>query len=293
MKIILSRKGFDSASGGFASPILPDGKIVSLPIPEKASGVKYSDLRLGNESTYYSLMSSLCGGKIKADKNLQPLSPDTSCHLDPDISQEIIARANRWRGAFGQIDQSATHLSNQGVQIGDLFLFFGWFRRTISNNNRILYDKMDKDGRHVLFGYMEVGEIIKTETTMLGYEWLGNHPHLHETRTNKATNTLYLASKQLSFSPQLSGCGTFQFSPELVLSQEGMTKSKWALPDFFKNVDISYHSKDSWKEGYFQSVGRGQEFVLDATDEIENWVHGIINRNIAEVQVANETEKIE
>ena len=33
MKIVLSRKGFDSACGGVASPIFPDGGYVSLPIP--------------------------------------------------------------------------------------------------------------------------------------------------------------------------------------------------------------------------------------------------------------------
>ena len=33
MKVILSRKGFDSANGGIASPILEDGAIVSFPIP--------------------------------------------------------------------------------------------------------------------------------------------------------------------------------------------------------------------------------------------------------------------
>ena len=33
MKIILSRKGFDSANGGIVSPIFDDGTIVSFPIP--------------------------------------------------------------------------------------------------------------------------------------------------------------------------------------------------------------------------------------------------------------------
>jgi len=33
MKIILSRKGFDSTYGGFPSPIFEDGRMISLPIP--------------------------------------------------------------------------------------------------------------------------------------------------------------------------------------------------------------------------------------------------------------------
>ena len=44
MKIILSRKGFDAEAGGFASPILPDGTMVSLPIPDDSSVVKYDEL---------------------------------------------------------------------------------------------------------------------------------------------------------------------------------------------------------------------------------------------------------
>ena len=33
MKVILSRKGFDSANGGIVSPILEDGATLSFPIP--------------------------------------------------------------------------------------------------------------------------------------------------------------------------------------------------------------------------------------------------------------------
>ena len=44
MKIILSRKGFDTTSGGCPSPILPDGTLLSLPIPDEED-IKYSDLQ--------------------------------------------------------------------------------------------------------------------------------------------------------------------------------------------------------------------------------------------------------
>ncbi len=37
-KLILSRKGFDSASGGCPSPIFPDGTMFSLPIPSLWDG---------------------------------------------------------------------------------------------------------------------------------------------------------------------------------------------------------------------------------------------------------------
>ena len=35
MKVVLSRKGFDSANGGIMSPIFEDGTMVSFPIPSK------------------------------------------------------------------------------------------------------------------------------------------------------------------------------------------------------------------------------------------------------------------
>lgn len=45
MKVILSRKGFDSTSGGLCNPILPDGTLLSMPIPgESKYSVYYTDL---------------------------------------------------------------------------------------------------------------------------------------------------------------------------------------------------------------------------------------------------------
>jgi len=44
VKIILSRKGFDSTSGGVPSPIFPDGRMLSLPIPDKQSHISYEKI---------------------------------------------------------------------------------------------------------------------------------------------------------------------------------------------------------------------------------------------------------
>ena len=44
MKIILSRKGFDSGNGGQPSPILPDGTLLSMPIPSNDSDNTYSTI---------------------------------------------------------------------------------------------------------------------------------------------------------------------------------------------------------------------------------------------------------
>ena len=63
MKVILSRKGFDSRYGSQPSPILPDGTLLSLPIPAKDELIKFSDLTYeGNsfldiiKSLYYTMV---------------------------------------------------------------------------------------------------------------------------------------------------------------------------------------------------------------------------------------------
>jgi len=287
LKLILSRKGFDSSNGGFPSLILPDGRMVSLPIPEK-SKIRYSDLLIEidlnkkSKSTYKDFMEDLFRDKIKSEKRCQSIErEDQFCHLDPDIYKNIIQRKLGWRGAFGQIDQAATHLENQKVQEGDIFLFFGWFRKTKLEDNKLIYDKIDEQGRHIIFGYMEIGEIIKPSLATSYYDWLEGHPHLEEKYLGQKqkTHTLYLAADYLSLAPGLPGYGTFNFSEKLVLSKEGETKSKWNLPDIFRKTKISYHS-NAWKEDYFQSVGRGQEFVMEATEEIKGWALSLITQNL-------------
>ena len=90
-----------------------------------------------------------------------------------------------------------------------------------------------------------------------------------------------MAAEHLSFAPGLPGYGIFRFSDELVLTKEGETKSKWALPDFFRETYISGQEKNPWKDGYFQSAGIGQEFVMKATPQIEEWARDIIRKNVA------------
>lgn len=50
MKIILSRKGFDSSNGGIPSPILPDGTLLSIPIPGKFDNLSFDDLNYNGVS---------------------------------------------------------------------------------------------------------------------------------------------------------------------------------------------------------------------------------------------------
>jgi hypothetical protein len=119
MKIILSRKGFDSASGGCPNPIFPDGSMLALPIPDRDATVRYQDLvwrgrKLGE------LVPKMAGGKPRAHYG---------AHLDPDLDQAMRPRAPDWRPVFGQVGPAQGHLRNDGVAVGDVFVFFGLFRR--------------------------------------------------------------------------------------------------------------------------------------------------------------------
>jgi len=110
-QVIISRKGFDSAADGYASPILPDGRMVSLPIPDSKDHLKYSDLKLEKNISYYDLMKDL-SPKIKNKESIE-LTKQTRCHCDPDIYKAIIKRKKGWRPSFGPIDGPQTHLERQ------------------------------------------------------------------------------------------------------------------------------------------------------------------------------------
>jgi len=58
MKVILSRKGFDAQFGGQPSPVLPDGTLLSLPIPRENDIVTYGDLFFNNQS-YFDIIYEL------------------------------------------------------------------------------------------------------------------------------------------------------------------------------------------------------------------------------------------
>jgi len=50
------------------------------------------------------------------------------------------------------------------------------------------------------------------------------------------------------------------------------------MPDCFKEVDISYHNENSWRNGYFQSAAIGQEFVIKDNEDPGEWAKGLIER---------------
>lgn len=265
MKIVLSRKGFDSEYGGCPSPILPDNTMFSMPIPDLSGNYQYKDLVMPNGKNYFDIWQDLCPRG----------SHDGYCHLDPDIRNDIKSECPKsWQPAFGQIGSAQTHLKNNNITVGDLFLFFGWFQKTEYCNNHLRYILGSSD-IHVIYGYMQIGEILQDEDVKK-CSW---HPHsdnnyIYKQNGEKSNNTIYVASKNLIINDEdmeMPGSGTFRFSKDIILTAEGMSRSKWKLNEVFGKVPLSYHSDKNIKDGYFQSAKKGQEFVFDEDSRVTEW----------------------
>src|SRR5882724_3216329 len=153
MKIVFSRKGFDSTPeyGGVASPIMPDGSLVSLPIPSTHRGsIRYDKLH-GSHGTLGSLITDLTGGTYNGS--------DTA-HVDPDLRANTLAnRRKGWRPIFGQAGAAQSHLAGAHIGEGDLFLFFGWFRRVEFRGGSYRYVPSAPD-LHVIFGWLQVAVVL-------------------------------------------------------------------------------------------------------------------------------------
>lgn len=266
MKIILSRKGFDSKYGGQPSPILPDGTLLSLPIPDK------------DDTTRFSSLSRTVGGKERSFEEiileLNPSSPlsGSGCHLDPDIRRDVMKRNGPWEPGFGQVSRALSHLNRQGVGPGDLFLFFGWFRETEIIGGRLAYKKVAPDVQAV-YGYLQIARKYEGEDLKHLPPGLSGHPHAFYTEKG---NAIYAAADTLSFLKGKPGFGCLTLQPNRVLTKPGHSRSRWNLPECFREVSISYHSAKSWKDGYFQSARIGQEFVFESTPAIEAWAKEIL-----------------
>src|SRR5262249_31160257 len=160
MRIVFSRKGFDSSAGGFPSPII-GGKPISLPIPpQRRSVTTYCDLGLGD------IVEQVTKGQ---------LTRTNLCHHDPVFEGGHCA--------LGQTGAAQSHLRRNGVTVGDLFLFFGLFANAEG-----------RDWHHRIFGYLEVQSVnaigAEPDARKQPKGFSGRHPHtIGEWNPN---NTIYV-----------------------------------------------------------------------------------------------------
>ncbi len=240
MRIILSRKGFDSSAGGYPSPILPDGRMISLPIPDPLSPIRYGDIRW-QKGDLGVLVSHLTHRRISAS---------SGAHLDPDIAGERLPRYRDWRPIFGQAGAAQGHLRKQGIQSGDVFLFFGLFQNIMQVSGKFAWDR-HSPRRHMVWGWLQIDEILDLRAGILSkYPWARYHPHAH--RPADANNTLYSARKVLKLpggvSSKQRGAGVFsRFSERLALTaSDATTPIHWELPRWFHpsngRCPLTYHA---------------------------------------------------
>ena len=262
----------------------------SLPIPQDDE-VTYGDLRCCGIDIGQ-LVKDLTDGRLPKNR----IGANTRAHFDPDINFNAYAHRKRrqgwkdWRGVFGQVNQANTHLRNEGVDVGDLFLFFGLYRRVEETQDGWRFTGAVK--QHVLWGWLQIGEIHDVGSqTKSELPWAHHHPHVGYGPGN---NTLYIASDALDVGNKFKapGAGLFpKFHDELVLTEpraaERGTWSYWRLPLWFHpegkkmltwqgNNMGRWDKDDDW--AYLQSVPRGQEFVLHLEDypEALDWASNLI-----------------
>ena len=282
MRLMLSRKGYDSSTGGCPSPIFPDGELCSLPIPSaddlRLEEVGHRGRNLGD------VASQLSGDTHRAT---------SGTHLDPDLDAGARPRLAGWRPCFGQTLAAQAHLENRGVGPGDLFLFFGWFREVETVDGRWRFRSGAPD-IHCIFGWLQVGSIYRLDRGDEPPSWACEHPHVRNAdlyRSARSHNTLYVASERLKLpgvAGRLPGGGVFSgYAPGLRLTAPcSSTRSLWRLPTCFEPrpgaPPLSYHAGPKrWsRDGdavLLRTAGRGQEFVLDCDSYpgVYDWLAGV------------------
>jgi len=238
MRVVFSRKGFDSAAGKVPSPIV-DGEPISLPIPT----------RWRSETTY-----RLAGlAEIVERTTKGRIAGDDLCHEDPMFSN------GRW--AFGQTGAAQSHLERNGVGVGDVFLFFG------------LFASDDRSSRHHrIFGYMEVEEVRRLGRLPSKSDspkgFLRRHPHtIGEWNEN---NSLYLGrgAKSRTAHPFLRltkpGDRVSTWSVPAWLKAVGLT---------YHSNPMRWTS-----DGELHVASRGQEFVANIGDKTapREWLRAVL-----------------
>jgi len=206
-----------------------------------------------------------CIGELLRDVTRGRLGPNCPCHVDPDIDNAALPRKVGWRGGLGQVAAAQSHLANQGVGQGDVFLFWGLFRPAERNGTW----KFVGSKEHRIFGWLQVADVLRIgfepETALVKYPWLEVHPHVRPGWDS--TNTVYVASESLRLAGDDLGVpGWGVFRDGLRLTQNGKPPSSWVVPDWLNpkrgGTGLSYHKLDSFREdGTLQAAARGQEFV--------------------------------
>jgi putative DNA base modification enzyme with NMAD domain len=265
MKIVLSRKGFDSSNGGGAGPIasgpnlgtqnpvffppklptssyLPTGDPVFLPIPRSGDPFSYDQISVKNVPLGPTVT------QLSAIGNSHPHIPGwCRAHLDPDLDPASVLRLPGWLPSFGS---TQGQLRNAQLVPGDLFLFFGLFQEAQAVHQPFTTQWSYVPGSellHILFGWLQVETVIYPVDPSLvlpSFPWLFQHPHLSQkywSLTN--TNQLFIASQNLHLPfasqahlPVRSGGGHFS-------GLQSLSGSSYILTDLTQPISTWKHTR--------------------------------------------------
>lgn len=224
MKIVFSRKGFDSSAGGGPSPIV-DGRPVSLPIPAgTASATTYGALGLGEHAAKASR------GKLGAED---------LCHHDPMFPGDGTC-------IFGQHSAAQTHLEGQGVGVGDVFVFFGLFA-----------EEETGEPHHRIFGILEIEEVISLRDG-IPHE-LVDIAHPHALAMHSANDCIWRGPGEVASRASEALRLTVPGGPPSLWKRPDWLK-RGGL-SYHDRADRWLRAKDGQRR--LRSVARGQEFVAD------------------------------
>jgi hypothetical protein len=294
MKLVLSRKGFDSGSGGCLSPYDHDnGQYIWFPIPEKVNSysnqIQYTDIPLKNDflsglkgtnlSEVYKRLKGTDRVKIREDEYTSIDDHELFAHFDPmlGIAPWVDNEKFNIGKGFGQFN-AAPQLKNHDVNEGSVFLFFGGFKSTVDR----------KISGYYIYGWLKVKKRIETyeecKEIIEPYN-LHLHPHITEAafKRNK-NNYIFLPDQWLSEDLNIPGCGYFTtLNNHLLLSNNKESqKASWKLPNFFYNNLTQVHKK-TWQntnDGFcLVKTGIGQEFITDLSEKGEEWLRELFLQN--------------
>lgn len=261
MKVIFSRKGFDQSAGGFPSLIFPDGTLFSIPIPSGPYNCTYSRLTFQYQGeSIAGILNQVTNGKIRRSKQLQDCDyagPDQGCHHDP----MLFAESNRM--VLGPGKKPEAHLRRQQTAAGDIFLFYGWFRKIARVNGRWAYVVGARD-MHLIWAWMTVGSALRLDTAeqiayaLERFPELSAHPHL--VGRWPPPNGVYVSREQARLPFSEGRC--------LTDIKDYAGRAKWRLPGCFNQPQAftfltSKIFSPEADEVIVRYRGYGQEFVLD------------------------------
>lgn len=167
---------------------------------------------------------------------------------------------------------------NQGVGCGDLYLFFGWFRRTVGTSGGLRYDRK-APAFQALWGYMQMGEVFSVPATPEPPAWAAYHRHFacRDRRGSPSRATRY--TRRLPGS-DLPGAGIFGRLSQVHRLPGGGAASLWDLPAAFHpsrtGLPLTSHRTPSrWsvpdERVLLDAAKQGQEFGVESSPKLQDW----------------------